>query len=63
MAKPSAQLKRGVKKAASSNPPGVSFDLDSYLEKQRREQGLPPRITDPAALRAIARLLGGGRDG
>lgn len=41
------------------------FDLEEVLaigREQRREQGLPERVEDPTALRAIARLITAGRD-
>ena len=41
------------------------FDLEEMLEtvrEQRREQGLPERIEDPEAFRAVARLVFTGED-
>jgi hypothetical protein len=29
----------------------------SHIEQQRRAQGLPPRVSDPAALKKIAGLV------
>jgi len=39
--------------------------LAEKVRRERREQGLPPTVEDPSALRRIAALLtnGGGDDG
>lgn len=32
-------------------------DLAAWVTESRRRQGLSPKVTDPAALEAVARLL------
>lgn len=33
------------------------FDLAEWVKRSRAAQGLPPKVTDPAALARVARLL------
>jgi hypothetical protein len=35
----------------------MTTSISAHIEQQRAEQGLPARISDPAALRAIASLV------
>ena len=46
-----------TRKKTPATAPYTREQLIALMEKQRAEQGLPPRIKDPAAFRAIARLL------
>jgi hypothetical protein len=48
--------------AASPTADHAAAELIHLVEDGRRAQGLPPRVTDPAALRQIAALTIATRD-
>ena len=37
--------------------PEKPFDVSQIVAEQRQRQGLPPTVSEPAALRALARLI------